>query len=300
MIKIKDIATALGSNIENNQALEDIAGWDSGKILKKTGIEKRYISACSSEKLAFNALEKLKSRNDLSEIDLIISVTNTPQTLFPTISNFAHTTLDLNENCKCLGINSGCTGFVEAYELVSLYFSNNMSSKALIITYDTYSQFLEHEDISSRALFSDGAAISFLVKDENFHKIIDTKVSTAKNSNESLIFKKETNRIVMKGSQVFTFGLKYVKKDLQNMVLKYPESLVILHQAGKVMLDGLMKVIGDGSYMPCNYHKYGNLVSSSIPFLLSENLEEFNDSGSIIMSGFGVGLSSHTLVLKKK
>ena len=201
--------------------------------------------------------------------------------------------------CKCLGINSGCTGFVEAYELVSLYFSQNISSKALIITYDTYSHFLNHEDISTRALFSDGASISLIDKDENHHKIIDSKVSTATNSTESLTFKKETNRIVMKGSEVFLFGLKHVKKDLQNMILKYPESLVILHQAGKVMLDGLKKVVGEEASVPCNYSEYGNLVSSSIPFLLSENIKEFNNSNSIIMSGFGVGLSSHTLVLKK-
>jgi 3-oxoacyl-[acyl-carrier-protein] synthase III len=103
----------------------------------------------------------------------------------------------------------------------------------------------------------------------------------------------------MKGSEVFTFGLKFVKKDLQNMSSKYPESLVILHQAGKVMLDGLMKVIGEDALIPCNFKKHGNLVSSSIPFLLYENLEEFNNSKSIIMSGFGVGLSSHTIVLSK-
>lgn len=299
MIKIVDIATALGSIIQHNQTLEKIAGWESGKIIQKTGISRRYIAECSAEELAINALKKLKTRNDLSEIDLIISVTNTPQILFPTISNFAHTILDLNENCKCLGINSGCTGFVEAYELVNLYFKNNLSSKALIITYDTYSHFLDHEDISTRALFSDGAAVSLLAKDPTYHKIVDTKVSTAKNLNESLIFKKETNRIIMKGSEVFTFGLRYVKKDLQNMASKYPKSLVILHQAGKVMIDGLMKVVGEGALTPCNYKKYGNLVSSSIPFLLYENLAEFNNSKSIIMSGFGVGLSSHTIVLSK-
>ena len=211
MIKISDIATALGSNIQENQTLENIAGWDSGKILEKTGISRRFISDCSSEQLALDALDKLESRNDLSEIDLIISVTNTPQTFFPTISNFVHTKLNLNENCKCLGINSGCTGFVEAYELVSLYFSQNISSKALIITYDTYSHFLDHEDISTRALFSDGASISLIDKDENHHKIIDSKVSTATNSTESLTFREETNRIVMKGSE-FSIWIKACKK----------------------------------------------------------------------------------------
>ena len=64
------------------------------------------------------------------------------------------------------------------------------------------------------------------------------------------------------------------------MILKYPESLVILHQAGKVMLDGLKKVVGEEASVPCNYSEYGNLVSSSIPFLLSENIKEFNNSNS--------------------
>lgn len=299
MLHIVDIAKVTGSVTQHNSELENIAGWKEGQILNKTGISKRYLSTISSEDLAFKALDSLNDRNNLSDVDLIISVTNTPQVYFPTIANFAHSRLGLKKTCKCIGINSGCTGFVEAYELVSLYFKNEIYSKALILTYDTYTHFLNDKDISTRALFSDGAAATLIEKNFDYHSIIESKVSSASDTYQSLIFERGTNEITMKGSEVFTFGLKYVKKDLKNMADKYPGSLVILHQAGKVMIEGLKKALGESFHIPCNYSEYGNLVSTSIPCLLSENLKSFNESKTVIMSGFGVGLSSHTLILNK-
>ncbi len=299
MLHIQDIATAIGSKVQNNKTLESIAGWDEGQIELKTGIKKRFISDSSSEELALKAINILREKNDLTNVDLIISVTNTPKVYFPTISNFVHSILGLNKKCKCLGINSGCTGFVEAYEMVSLYFNSESYSKALIITYDTYTHYLDNEDISTRALFSDGAAATLIVKDKNYHSIVESIISTATETTDCLTFNRDSNIIKMKGSEVFTFGLKYVKKDLKIMADKNKSSLIILHQAGKVMLDGLKRVIDKDSEVPCNYQEYGNLVSSSIPCLLSENLYKFNNSSTVIMSGFGVGLSSHTLLLKK-
>lgn len=299
MLRILNIACVTGNSIQDNEILENYAGWDKGQIKAKTGISKRYISDCSSEELALKAIDKLKITADLSDIDLIISVTNTPQTFFPTISNFVHSELGLSETCKCLGINSGCTGFVEAFELVSLYFSHKNYSKALIITYDTYTHFLHHKDISTRALFSDGASAALIVKDPKYHKIVESKISTACDTQQSLIFKRQTNNIMMKGSEVFVFGLKYVKRDLEDMSTRNPGALIILHQAGKVMLDALKKILDKGSTIPTNFEDYGNLVSTSIPCLLSENLKLFNKSDTVIMSGFGVGLSSHSLLLKK-
>ena len=47
-----------------------------------------------------------------------------------------------------------------------------------------------------------------------------------------------------------------------------------------------------------NYELFGNLVSSSIPNLLKEHLP-FKSNKPIILSGFGVGLSHSSIILKK-
>lgn len=298
MIRFVDFKLALGDKIIENEVIEDEAGWERGQVKLKTGINRRFTSFQSSEYLAYEAIKKIKTNEWTKDVDLIISVTNTPTITFPNFSNYAHSFLNLKENCKCLGLNSGCTGFVEALELVNFYFKNGYN-KALIITHDTYTQFLSKSDFSTRTLFSDGASVSLLEKDNKHWKIVSSKISTASNSQNSLFMNNKSNIIQMKGTSVFTFGIKYVKKDIKELILNAPGSICILHQAGKVMLEGLKKSLPKDTLIPENYPNYGNLVSTSIPCLMMENFELINNQKSMVMSGFGVGLSSHSLLLKK-
>ena len=62
------------------------------------------------------------------------------------------------------------------------------------------------------------------------------------------------------------------------------------------MLDGLAVRFNDIKCIPSNISQIGNTVSSSIPILMSDFLNDINDSVSIV-SGFGVGLSTATAVL---
>ena len=298
MIRFVDFKLALGEVIIDNDVIEDEAGWEKGQIELKTGIIKRFTTSESSEYLAYEAIKKIKNNKWIKNVDLIISITNTPSIIFPNFSNYAHSFLNLKEHCKCLGLNSGCTGFVEALELVNFYFQNGYK-KALIITYDTYTRFLSKSDYSTRTLFSDGASVSLLERDNAQWKIELSKISTASNSQGDLIMEKKSNTIQMKGTSVFTFGIKHVKKDINELILNEPNSICIFHQAGKVMLEGLIKSLPKDILAPVNYSNYGNLVSTSIPCLMMENFELINNQKSMIMSGFGVGLSSHSLLLKK-
>lgn len=298
MIKFVDFKLAIGEKKINNDTIEDEAGWERGQVYLKTGINQRFISSKSSENLAYEAIKDIKNLNWIKNVDLVISVTNTPSTLFPNFSNFAHTFLNLKNDCKCLGLNSGCTGFVEALELIYLYFKNGYK-KALIITYDTYTQFLSNSDFSTRTLFSDGASVTLLEKDINQWSIKSSKVSSVSNTQNCLIMEKKNNKINMKGPSIFTFGLKHVKKDINELILNIPKSIYLFHQAGKVMLDSLIKSLPDNSIVPINYPVYGNLVSTSIPCLMNENLKLINENNSLVMCGFGVGLSSHSILMAK-
>ena len=186
MIKFVDFKIVLGEKKISNKTIENEAGWVKGQVKLKTGINQRFVSSNSSENLAYKAIEKIKNNKWIKDVDLVISVTNNSTVLFPNFSNYAHTFLDLDENCKCLGLNSWLYGFVEALELVSFYF-NNGTKKALIITYDTYTHFLSNSDYSTRTLFSDGASVTLLEKDIKQWKIKLSKISTAPNTQNSLV-----------------------------------------------------------------------------------------------------------------
>ena len=127
MIKFKEIQVYLGSCTEENKSIEEDVGWNEGQIYEKTGIASRTISSFEgdTELLAARSSQKLKS--SLAEINLVVSVTNTPNKTFPGISNTIHSFLGLDESCHCISINAGCSGYVDALRIAysEIYRKNN-------------------------------------------------------------------------------------------------------------------------------------------------------------------------------
>lgn len=300
MITIDSIYHSLGSIVELNSDIEDLVGWSSEDIFKKTGIKKRFISSHieTAESLALQAVKKI-DKELISNCDLIISVSNTQSNDFPTIAHFVHSELGLSKRVKCIGINAGCTGFVDALELVYSLFSSSFYSQAAIINSDTYSKFL-HNDRSTRTLFSDGALVTIVSKDLNGFKIKNKISSSASGTYENLIKKELAGErlIMMNGPKVLHFAMSTIEKDLLE-IMDHKESYILFpHQAGKIILDTLQRKLPKSVKIFTNYENYGNLVSASIPNLIRENLKELS-CNKIILSGFGVGLSHNALILEK-
>lgn len=301
MIKIDHISRFLGSTLESNQDIVKLVGWSADEIFKKTGIQRRYISTQneSAEILALNAAKKV-DQNKISDCDILISVSNTQSNDFPTIAHYVHSELGLDKRIKCIGINAGCTGFVDAIEIIYSLFSSGFYSKAAIINSDTYTKFLHSNDRSTRTLFSDGALVTLVSKDLNGFKIINKVSSSAIGTYESLIKNDDEGArlIRMNGPKVLQFAMGTVEKDILEIIDKEKDYVLFPHQAGKIVLDTLERKLPSNIKILKNYESFGNLVSASIPNLMLENFEELSNK-RIIISGFGVGLSHNALILEK-
>ncbi len=300
MITIEQITCYLGSIIESNEDIESLVGWSSEDVFKKTGIKTRYISAKNetAEYLALKAVQQI-DKEKISGCDLIVSVSNTQSNDFPTIAHHVHSELCLDQRVKCIGINAGCTGFVDAIEIVYSLLDSSFYSKAIIINADTYSKFLNNER-STRTLFSDGALVTIVTKDSSGFKIKNKISSSVAGTYENLIKKEfDGERLIkMNGPKVLQFAMGIVQKDLLELIDENEEYVLFPHQAGKLVLDTLERKLPKNIKIYKNYADYGNLVSASIPNLMRENLDGLNHK-RIIISGFGVGLSHNALVLEK-
>ena len=73
---------------------------------------------------------------------------------------------------------------------------------------------------------------------------------------------------------------------------------IFIHQASKVVVDGIEKELNNPPTLHRNYKDRGNTVSSTIPILIKDTNIDLNNTNSII-SGFGVGLLSYTIGLEK-
>mgnify|MGYP001284027420 CR=1 FL=1 len=301
MLKINEIVSSLGSIVESNTEIESLVGWDAQDILKKTGIEKRYIANNdeSAESLALQAIKKI-NLSKIKECDLILSVSNTQHNDFPTIAHYVYCELGIDTKIKCLGFNSGCTGFVDAIELVYSFFNSGFSEKAIIINADTYSKYVHDTDRSTRTIFSDGALVTMVSKDIKGYRITNKSFSCSQSSYEHLIKKEFDGKrmIKMNGPKVLQFSMLNVAKDILELIKPDEEYTLFPHQAGKLVLDVLERKLPKNIKIFKNYPKFGNLVSASIPNLMKENFNEIHNKNKIIISGFGVGLSHNAILLE--
>ena len=299
MLDFLDIQVQNGSKIELNTEIEGLLGWKDGQIYEKTGI-KRYISL-DDETTEFLALKSFLKLNPdfLNDIDTILSVSNTPSYDFPNISNFVLSSTDCSEDIHCLGINAGCTGYVDALKIIYSLFCSDQSRKAVILTSDTYSKHILENDRSIRSLFSDGATATLLEKNNDGFKIKDSVFSAKKNTEAALIRKNKDGVIHMNGPKVLQFALSKVGPQIKNILDKEDNCNFFPHQAGKIVLDNLASLSENNYKVFSNYENYGNLVSSSIPNLINQNFDEFRNSNLNLLSGFGVGLSHSSILLQK-
>lgn len=192
----------------------------------------------------------------------------------------------------------------------------------LLVTADTYSSFINSRDKSVRTLFGDGAAATVIGQDDKGGAIgpfvfgtdgsgadrlivpsgggrIPRSDLTAREAEDRSGNVRNQDNLFMDGGAVLNFTLREVPRMFQSLLeraglIAGDLSMTVLHQANKFMLDALQKKLGlDGAVVPRRYELIGNTVSSTIPFVLEQELEAGRlPSGSrVALLGFGVGLS---------
>ena len=109
----------------------------------------------------------------------------------------------------------------------------------------------------------------------------------------------------MKGRPVFNFVNSEIPLSINRCLEKAGMSIAdvdwfALHQGSIYMLDAMAKRVGvPREKVLKNMDRFGNTVSSTIPLLLEELEERGELSGStVLLSGFGVGLSWSTAVVR--
>ena len=98
----------------------------------------------------------------------------------------------------------------------------------------------------------------------------------------------------MNGPAVVSFAIKDVIPEIVN--LSKNVNSIFAHQAGKIVMSEIQKKIDKKIFFPLNFSNYGNLVSTSIPLLIKQNMKKFKKEKKILICGFGVGLSASMIL----
>lgn len=310
---IEAIEFYLPSNFMSAEDISQRFGFDLDFIRNKVGVSGVYY-ADESEKssdLAADALEKLFQKNPeiRDKLEVLIVCTQTPDSQLPQISTLVQSKCGLAKNIATFDLSLGCSGFVYGINVLKSFMMSNNMSNGVLITVETYSKIINPNDRNTKPLFSDAAAATLLSR-KGALKICNYSFLSDGDGSSALICRENNSGLrefFMDGRRVFNFVVSNIPEQVRQTVrinnLEVDEiDFFVFHQASKFVLDTLAEKLGeeDSNKVICGIERYGNTASSSIPIILKTLFNSLNKPSNILISGFGVGLSAASTVLKTK
>lgn len=329
---IKAISYYLPKKVLTNQDItRKFPEWTEEKIFEKVGIKERHIAAENETALdmAEKAANKLFAENEglKEKIDFIVFCTQSPDYKLPTSACILQDRLGIKQSVGAFDFNLGCSGYVYGLSIAKGYISSGMAKNVLLLTGETYSKYIHPEDKSNLSIFGDAASATVVSTEGQFEigefefgtdgsgyehlivktggaKIPDIKMEISEDENGHIV---SDNHLFMDGQSIFSFTLKQIPKLVEsvtkkNNIEKSDIDLYLFHQANVFILEFLRKKLKvDAENFYYFIENVGNTVSSSIPISLLNAIadKEFDSKKSIMLAGFGVGLSWAGCVIKK-
>lgn len=273
------------------------------KTLEKTQTAVLYESDVDVAALASAAAQEaiVSAGWETDSVDALICVTQSHSNILPGLSFSLQSNLGLPSSVFRMDLSDGCSGFAQALFLSSCL--PDSMSRVLIVCGDTYRRKLKHDDTSTQLLFSDGASATALERPGNFLIASHDSFSSGDNANclVQTLDKSGTGFLNMVGYQVFNLVKKVVVPQIGRVLeagslRRSDVREFYVHQGSGLVMSELSAGLKRDS-LPSNLSTRGNLVSSSIPVLLADT-HSFGDLDRCVLSGFGVGFHSFSLLIK--
>lgn len=332
-IGIEGVEFCLGQNsVSNSQLQEEYPSWDMSKTFERSGVRSRPVAnpGTTALDLAYEAANKLLNQLGCpsSEIDALIFCTQTPDYVLPPNSSLLHGRLNLDSNVMAFDISHACSGFIYGLGIARSLVVSGAAKKVLLITADTYTRLIHPADRSIRPLFGDGAAATMVSSENLVMKIKDMSFGTAGKKADRFIVEvggarneapiseevildrsgriKSPKHISMDGLGLLSYFNNVIPMSVLGLLEKNGKnvsdvSLFLFHQASRLALEEIMRSLKiPDKKMIIDMEETGNLVSSSIPVLLSRllNGRALPNGVPVILCGFGVGLSWGTALVE--
>ena len=275
-------------------------------IDEKIGFKNLCIKDDSEESsdLCVKAYENLCQKVDisLSDVDCLVVVTQNPDGCgLPHTSAIVHKKLNIHSDVACFDISLGCSGYVQALSVITSFMQGNQMRYGLLFTADPYSKVVNPGDRNTALLFGDGATCT-LISDSSRYTIGKTLYQTSGSMCHAIKVEKESRLLRMEGNLVFRFVAMNVPRQIDKCIhlngcIPEKVDLFLIHQGSKYIVETIANSLKISlKKMPFKAENTGNTVSSSLPIMLADYL--YCKYKYIILSGFGVGLSSATTLLR--
>ena len=272
-------------------------------IYKVSGIKSRWYGNKEDtlENMAYKAsIDAIKNGNvNYEDIDLIIVATTSSNQMMPGISYKVQALLNI-ENCMCIDILAGCSGFINAFDIAYGYIEAGKVNTALVIGVEKLSTAVDLKDMSTAILFGDGAGATIIAKSEKVKKYY-SKIKSQGQEAEYLTYE-VGKKLIMDGTKIYKYAVSEVPKIINETLNDAKVNIkdinsIVLHQSNTRIMNSIAKKLGvPKEKVFSNIENVGNTFCASIPIALTEiNL---NKGEYILMCGYGGGLNTGCILFE--
>jgi 3-oxoacyl-[acyl-carrier-protein] synthase-3 len=302
----------LPERVLTNKDLEQMVDTTDEWIRERSGIKRRHIAAegeKTSDMAVIAAKKAIEAADlDVSEIDLIIVATTTPDKVFPSTACIVQRKLGL-KTIPAFDVHAACSGFIYALDIANRFIATGGARTALIIGSETYSRILDWTDRSTCVLFGDGAG-AVVLRASNEAGVFSTHIHSEGEFEELLhvpagissgydVVQQEAAFIQMKGSEVFrkavaTLGAIARETLVGNNVKQDDIAWLVPHQANLRIITAAAKKLGlPMERVIVTVDEHANTSSASIPLALDVAIRDgrIKRGELLLFEAFGAGFT---------
>lgn len=309
MTGIVRIGSYIPGGRESNYAKKGQFDIDDEFIRDKLGVEEVSRKAADEETsdMCVKAYADLEARlgRRIDAVDCLVVCTQNPDGVgLPHTSAIVHGKLGLPESCACFDVGLGCSGYVYSLSIVKAFMRDNGMSSALLFTADPYSKIIDAQDKNTVLLFGDAATATLLQEGSIPGTWAPGTFRFGTCGKDGGALENRNGTLHMNGRAVFNFSATKVPPQVTRLLKDAglgPEDidLFLFHQGSKFIVDQLAKRLAlPPEKVPLNLSGQGNTISSSLPLLLQDRLDDPR-LNRMLLSGFGVGLSWASCLLTR-
>lgn len=306
--------------IMDNQDFEEIVETSDEWIQQRTGIVERRITKEDeyTSDISYKAVLDLQEKYqvDLSDVDMIINATLTPDYKTPSVASYVQAKIGLTK-AGAIDINAACAGFTYGLNLANGLITSGQNKKILVIGAETLSKITDYTDRSTCILFGDGAGAFLVEYSEDETSFIASSAGSDGDKGHNLycselseeMFSDDLENpgyIVQNGRGVYKWAVGNVPKVINETLEKTDYNIEDLdwfvpHSANARMIESICEKSGiekEKALMSLRY--YGNTSSATIPLSMDLAMKEnkLKKGDLILLVGFGGGLAYASTLIK--
>ncbi|HET9052021.1 MAG TPA: beta-ketoacyl-ACP synthase III [Candidatus Dormibacteraeota bacterium] len=290
-----------------NADLEAMVDTSDTWILERTGIRERRRGDATetSSVMGARAAAQALARAGNPEVDLVLTATASPDTLFPSTACLIQRRLGIG-GIPAFDLSAACSGFVYALTLAESLIATGRNRRILVVAAESMTSLVDFKDRGTCVLFGDGAGAAVVGVDETGRGGLRAASWGADGGESDLIYfgppsdgSEGPDAVRMHGKGTFRLAVERMAETAERLCAQAGWAVgdvdhVVPHQANLRIIDAVAKRLGlRPEQLVVNGDMYGNTSAASIPIALAEAdaTGRLHAGDRVLCVAFGAGLT---------